>query len=60
VMFTLHADGDKVKPGTAGNLIIEVFVELPARAKNKKKAKKPRRVSAGVWPAIPFVVGDQR
>jgi hypothetical protein len=63
VMFTLHADGEKVKPGAAGNLIIEAFVELPVRAKkdgDKKKAKKPRRISAGVWPAIPFVVGNQR
>jgi hypothetical protein len=64
VAFTLHADGKKAEPGAAGNLIIEAFVEPPAKAKkavDKKKAKRPtRRFSLGVLPAVPFVVGDER
>ncbi len=62
IAFTLKSDAEKVKPGTAGNLIIEAFVDLPAKAKddgNKKKAKKPSRYSLGVWPAVPFVVGGE-
>ncbi|MHC4202300.1 MAG: hypothetical protein ACYSU0_20095, partial [Planctomycetota bacterium] len=62
VAFTLKSDGEKVKAGTAGNLVFEAFVELPPRAKadgDKKKAKKPNRYSLGVWPAVPFVVGGK-
>jgi hypothetical protein len=45
----LKADG-KMKPGTAGNLMIEVFRE------QKSKNKKVRLQSMGVMPAVPFTV----
>ena len=41
---------EKVKPGTSGNLLIEVFRE------QKSKGKKTRLRSIGVMPAVPFSV----
>ncbi|MHC4249539.1 MAG: hypothetical protein ACYS9X_10475 [Planctomycetota bacterium] len=57
VAFTLKAEGSKVKPGAAGNLVVEAFVEAPPRAgPDGRKSKKPNRYSVGVWPAVPYVV----
>ncbi len=46
---SLKADGE-MKPGTSGNLMIEVFRE------QKQKNKKTRMLSMGVMPAVPFTV----
>ncbi|MCP5537671.1 MAG: pre-peptidase C-terminal domain-containing protein [Akkermansiaceae bacterium] len=41
---------EKMKPGTAGNLMIEVFREF------NKKGKNTRLQSIGVMPAFPFII----
>jgi hypothetical protein len=57
VTFTLKAEGAKAKPGAAGNLVVEAFVEAPPRAgPDGRKSKKPNRYSVGVLPAVPYVV----
>ena len=57
--FELKVEGDAAKAGLADNLIIEAFGESTWQKKGKQGAKattKPRRVSFGVLPAIPFEV----
>lgn len=48
VEFTLKANADKIKPGYAGNLIVDIFTERQERLR-----------FAGVLPAIPFRVTRQ-
>jgi len=57
--FQLKASGEDVKPGLAGNLIVEAFTEFVPRSRQGKKpqkAQKKRRISLGVLPAIPFEI----
>ena len=54
--FQLKADGDGARAGYADNLIVEAFVESPAKNKTGKKTSQKRRVSLGVLPAIPFEI----
>ena len=65
IAFTLKSEGEKAKPGAAGNLVFEVFIETPPKPipEGKKKPKRPRkpvRYSIGVWPAEPYVVVGAR
>ena len=54
--FVLKADGQKVKPGYADNLIAEAFAEVAVPGADPKAPKTTRRVSLGVLPAIPFCI----
>ena len=68
-VFELIADKEELEPGLAGNLIAEAFgttiPKAPAKGKKgkgKKVAKaaaKPRRISLGYMPAIPFQVAKR-
>lgn len=52
--ISITADPGKIKPGTQGNLIVQVFA---ARSGTKdKKAKNTARNSIGYLPAIPFEI----
>jgi len=56
----LQCDASKVKPGLAGNLIVETFAaraDAPGKAKGKGN---PRRAPLGVLPAIPFEIISAR
>jgi hypothetical protein len=55
VRITVKA-GPEAKVGLAGNLIVEVTVEHPARKDKDGKLVKARVVPMGVLPAIPFEV----
>ena len=42
--LVLHADADKAKPGTSGNLIVDAFIErLPPAKEGKPQGNKTRR-----------------
>jgi hypothetical protein len=53
--FILTADPLKVKPGLAGNIIIEAFMTVKTDPKNGKPAS-TRQVPLGTLPAMPFEV----
>jgi hypothetical protein len=53
VILFLRADQTKAKPGLAGNLIVEAFVEI---TNPNNPASKKRRNPLGTLPAIPFEV----
>ena len=55
IAITFRADTTKIKPGQAGNLLIEVFNEYLAPAKDGKPAEK-KSWPGGYLPAIPFKV----
>jgi len=62
-VFEVMVDRKLIEPGFAGNLIVEGFGMVkpkPAKGKGKKTAAKapakPRRISLGYMPAIPFQV----
>ncbi|MCC6730871.1 MAG: PPC domain-containing protein [Chthonomonadales bacterium] len=55
VIVTLRADAAKAKPGTKGNLIVEVYREVSVPAANKR-AGATRRAQVGTLPAIPFEI----
>jgi hypothetical protein len=56
VVLILSAATD-LKPGTAGNLIVEAYAAAPPpRAGQKKSAAQPTRAFLGTLPAIPFEV----
>jgi hypothetical protein len=52
---SFHADAAKVKAGTRGNLLVEIFLERAPPAKDGKPGMK-RKWSAGYLPAIPFEI----
>ena len=54
--FRLKADGDGTQPGFADNLIVEAFIESPVGNRNAKKPPQQKRISLGVFPAIPFEI----
>jgi len=65
--FQLKADKDAMQSGFAENLIVEVFREFAPKQQKGKPAPQKRRVSMGVFPAIPIEIvpaathrGEQR
>jgi hypothetical protein len=56
--IVLRCDAAKVKPGQAGNLIVNVLPgkNLVPAAQNAKKQNNPRRFAVGFLPAIPFEI----
>jgi hypothetical protein len=56
IVVELRADAGKVKPGMQGNLIFEASREMPTPAANARPGAAPRRVPAGMLPAIPFEI----
>jgi hypothetical protein len=54
--FQLKADKDAMQSGFADNLIVEAFREFTPKLKNGKPAPQKRRVSMGVFPAIPIEI----
>jgi hypothetical protein len=61
VAVAIGVDRDAPKPDATGNLILEAFLETaPTEADGKKTAAK-RRVSLGLFPAIPYrIVGGRK
>ncbi len=51
----VKTDGE-LKPGFEDNLIVEAFTEFTPRRAKGKSANKPRRVSIGVLPAVPYEI----
>jgi hypothetical protein len=54
--FRLKADKDAMQTGFADNLIVEAFREFTPKQKNGKPAPQKRRISMGVFPAIPIEI----
>jgi len=54
----LASDGDKVKPGMRGNLIVNAFAENPTANPKQKAAPNRRRPPIGALPAIPFEITE--
>jgi hypothetical protein len=52
----LKCDAAKVKPGTAGNLIVDLYAQRPQVAAKKKAQANRRPPPIGTLPAIPFEV----
>ena len=58
VAIDLRTNGEKIKPGLKGNLIVNAFVERVPRTKDGKPRGPRRRIPMGTLPAIPFEVVD--
>ncbi len=54
--FQLKADKDTMQSGFADNLIVEAFREFTPKQQEGKPAPQKRRVSMGVFPAIPIEI----
>ncbi|NSW56979.1 MAG: hypothetical protein HPY44_13290 [Armatimonadetes bacterium] len=54
--LVVRADGEKLKTGTTGNLILEAFAEVELQAPGGQGKKQKRRFSLGYLPAVPFEV----
>jgi len=54
--FRLKADKDAMQSGFADNLIVEAFREFTPKQQKGKPAPQKRRVSMGVFPAIPIEI----
>ena len=54
--LVLKADGDTAQVGFEDNLIVDVFAKMAGGKQRGKRAKKSRRVSLGVLPAISFQI----
>jgi hypothetical protein len=52
----LSADADKAKPGLKGNLIVNIFNELPPNPTAPNRPAAQRRQPLGTLPAIPFEI----
>ena len=58
--IVLETDSAKVKPGLAGNLIVNAYAAPGGGAKNKNKGKaNQRRAPLGSLPAIPFEIVER-
>jgi len=57
--FRLKADKDTMQSGFADNLIVEAFREFTPKQQKGKPAPQKRRVSMGVFPAIPIEIVRQ-
>jgi hypothetical protein len=55
IAVSFKTDGAKVKPGQAGNLVLELFNEWTPAPKDGKPQQR-KRASAGLLPAIPFKI----
>jgi hypothetical protein len=53
--IVLHCDAAKIKPGSKGNLIIDVTAKRPPAVAGKKRANQPR-ATVGALPAVAFEV----
>jgi hypothetical protein len=56
VELVLQCDAEKIKPGLAGNLIVDAFVERTVPSPKDKTTTTTRRVPLGTLPAIPFQI----
>ena len=56
VEIVLGCDAEKLKPGTSGNLIINILPKPAAAAQAAPRPGNQRRNPAGTLPAIPFVI----
>jgi hypothetical protein len=54
--FQLKADKDVMQSGFADNLIVEAFREFTPKQQEGKPAPQKRRISMGVFPAIPIEI----
>ena len=54
--FRLKADKDAMQTGFADNLIVEAFRMVTPKQQEGKPAPQKRRVSMGVFPAIPIEI----
>ena len=54
--FRLKADKDAGPDGFTGNLIVEAFREYAPKQKDGQPSSQKRRVSMGVFPAIPIEI----
>jgi len=54
--FRLKADKNAIPIGFVDNLIVEAFREFTPKQKNGKRANQKRRISMGVFPAIPIEI----
>ena len=54
--FRLKADKDTMQTGFADNLIVEAFREFTPKQQEGKPAPQKRRISMGVFPAIPIEI----
>lgn len=54
--FRLKADKDAMQTGFADNLIVEAFREFTPKQQEGKPAPQKRRISMGVFPAIPIEI----
>ena len=54
--FRLKVDKDAMQSGFVGNLIVEAFREFMPKQQKGKPAPQKRRVSMGVFPAIPIEI----
>jgi hypothetical protein len=54
--IVFRTDGEKLKPGQRGNLIVDAAVERTINSKNGKAKPQKRLVPLGSLPAIPFEI----
>jgi len=59
VSIQFRADGEKIKTGLKGNLIIDIFTEREMRSRDGKSPTNKRLIPLGSLPAVPFVVGPR-
>ena len=55
ITFTIRNDAEKAKPGLKGNLILNLYVKVPAKTKNGK-TRPEKRNSLATLPALPFEI----
>jgi hypothetical protein len=58
LVMLFSADAEMTKPGTRGNLLLNVFVERTVPGQGGRPGTK-RKVPIGTFPAIPFEVGGR-
>lgn len=56
VEVVIACDGEKVKPGTAGNLILNLYGDRDVKAAKNNSKKAQQRSYLGSLPAIPFEI----
>jgi len=54
--LVVQADGEKIKPGVRGNLVIRAFAEYGPQSAGKATAQNKRRIPLGALPAVPFEI----
>jgi hypothetical protein len=54
--LVVQADGEKIKPGVRGNLVIRAFAERGPQSAGNATAQNKRRIPLGALPAVPFEI----